>query len=580
MQLNKAKNFFQSFWGGIIVVIIVIAVVYLIYNSLKNKGVSFIVEGPELAKSGEIIDLHLIYSNNSRVVLQGGEIEIKLPEGILSVEEPSKNIINLYLGEIAPKDSEDKLFKVLITGEPKTSKTIQAVFRYRPKSLSSNFEIPVDYNISIFGSNFSLEMNFPQEIFLDQSFPLELHWENQTKEIFENLEIEALWPEGFNLVESNPSASSAQNNIWKLETITPYGSGKINITGLVSGEAGQTKKIAFILGIKSNQQFLPLAKTEGYIRLAANPLEIITLINGEQNYIASLGETLNVTINYKNNYSTPLRNLVLKTVLNGEALDFSTLKAPKALFTLRTQTLSWDGAKVEDLYNLNPQESGSLSFSIKLLKDWPMVSPAQKNPIIEIKSTLESANIPEGASVSTLPRAVSVNNIKINTVCGLEITSYFRDAASGIANQGKLPLRVDEPTDFTIHFKILNSFNTINKIKIQTSLPPGVEFTGQIGGNYGSNLPQYDKNNRQLIWEVGSVEAGSGYLTRPPELIFQVRVTPQYTQINQPVALIEETTFKAVDAFTLQEFSRVYSPVLSNKLTDTTVYPSQGIVQP
>jgi len=580
MQLNKAKNFFQSFWGGIIVVIIVIAVVYLIYNSLKNKGVSFVVEGPELAKSGEIIDLHLIYSNNSRVVLQGGEIEIKLPEGILSVEEPSKNIINLYLGEIAPKDSEDKLFKVLITGEPKTSKTIQAVFRYRPKSLSSNFEIPVDYNISIFGSNFSLEMNFPQEIFLDQSFPLELHWENQTKEIFENLEIEALWPEGFNLVESNPGASSAQNNIWKLETITPYGSGKINITGLVSGEAGQTKKIAFILGIKSNQQFLPLAKTEGYIRLAANPLEIITLINGEQNYIASLGETLNVTINYKNNYSTPLRNLVLKTVLNGEALDFSTLKAPKALFTLRTQTLSWDGAKVEDLYNLNPQESGSLSFSIKLLKDWPMVSPAQKNPIIEIKSTLESANIPEGASVSTLPRAVSVNNIKINTVCGLEITSYFRDAASGIANQGKLPLRVDEPTDFTIHFKILNSFNTINKIKIQTSLPPGVEFTGQIGGNYGSNLPQYDKNNRQLIWEVGSVEAGSGYLTRPPELIFQVRVTPQYTQINQPVALIEETTFKAVDAFTLQEFSRVYSPVLSNKLTDTTVYPSQGIVQP
>lgn len=580
MQLNKAKNFFQSFWGGIIVVIIVIAVVYLIYNSLKNKGVSFIVEGPELAKSGEIIDLHLIYSNNSRVVLQGGEIEIKLPEGILSVEEPSKNIINLYLGEIAPKDSEDKLFKVLITGEPKTSKTIQAVFRYRPKSLSSNFEIPVDYNISIFGSNFSLEMNFPQEIFLDQSFPLELHWENQTKEIFENLEIEALWPEGFNLVESNPSASSAQNNIWKLETITPYGSGKINITGLVSGEAGQTKKIAFILGIKSNQQFLPLAKTEGYIRLAANPLEIITLINGEQNYIASLGETLNVTINYKNNYSTPLRNLVLKTVLNGEALDFSTLKAPKALFALRTQTLSWDGAKVEDLYNLNPQESGSLNFSIKLLKDWPMVSPAQKNPIIEIKSTLESANIPEGAPVSTLPRAVSVNNIKINTVCGLEITSYFRDAASGIANQGKLPLRVDEPTDFTIHFKILNSFNNINKIKIQTSLPPGVEFTGQIGGNYGSNLPQYDKNNRQLIWEVSSVEAGSGYLTRPPELIFQVRVTPQYTQINQPVALIEETTFKAVDAFTLQEFSKVYSPVLSNKLTDTTVYPSQGIVQP
>ena len=582
MQLNKVKNFFQTFWAGILVALIAVGVVYFIYNSFKYKGVSFVVEGPDRVKSGEILNLHLIYNNNSRTTLQGGEIEIKLPKGVISVEEPDKEIVNVYLGEIASKSFEDKLLKVLVTGEPKTTKTIQAVFRYRPKSLTSDFEIPVDYNVLIYGSNFALEVNFPPEVFLDQSFPLELNWNSQSQEILDKygeIGIKASWPQGFNLVESNPVAAE-ENNFWPLGVIMPYASGKIRMTGLLFGEAGETKKIIFALGIKRSGEFLPLEKTEAYISLVNNPLEITTLVNGEKNYVADWGETLNVVINFKNNYTTPLRNLNLKTTLNGDVLDFSTLKAPKALFSLRTHTLSWDGTKVEDLYNLNPQDSGSLNFSIKLKEDWPMVSPAQKNPMIEIKTTLESANAPEEAPVAGLPTAVSINNIKINTNCNLEITSYFRDAKSGIANQGQLPLRVDEPTDFTIHFKILNSFNNLNNVQIKTSLPQGVEFTSMIAGNYGDNLPHYDKNNRILTWEVKSVEAGSGYLVQAPELIFQVRVTPQLSQINQAIELIEETTFKATDAFTLQEINKTYPPVFSNKLTDSTVYSFQGIVQP
>lgn len=581
MQLPKGKNFFQTFWGGIIVIIIVITLVYFIYNSLKSKGISFLVEGPDTAKAGEIISLHLIYSNNSRIVLQGAEIEIKLPKGVISIEEPDKEIVSFYLGEIAPKRSEDRSFKILVTGEPKTAKTIQAIFRYRPKTLTSTFEIPVDYRILIIGSNFNLSVNLPKEAFLDQGFPLEINWSNQSADIFDNMEIRANWPEGFSLIDSVPQIASRDiDNSWSLGAVIPYGNGKIKISGLLSGEPGQTKKISFVLGIKRGEDFLPVEKTESFITLMTNPLEIITLVNKEKNYIASLGETLNVDINFKNNYTTPLRNLILTVNLNSDVLDFSSLRAPKALFSSTRKTLTWDGSKVEDLYSLAPYESGSLSFSVRLLSSWPMVSIAQKNPIIEIKATLESANVPEGAPVADLPRAVSINNIKLNTNCDLSITSYFRDASSGIANQGRLPLKVEEPTDFTIHFKVFNTFNNVNNLKIKTRLPLGVEFTSQIAGNYGDNLPSYDKNTRLFVWEIPMVSSGSGYLTTAPELIFQVRVTPQYNQINQAISLIEETTMTGVDAFTLEEIQKTYPPVKTDRLTDKTVYPFQGIVQP
>ncbi|MGB9726647.1 MAG: hypothetical protein ACP5OX_02230 [Minisyncoccia bacterium] len=581
MQIPQGKNFFQTFWGGVVVVILIIAAVYFIYNSLKGKGVNFLVEGSDTVKSGEILDLHLIYNNNTRIVLQAAEIEVKLPEGVIFLEEPNKEVVNFYLGEINPKSFQDKLLKVLVTGEPKTTKTLQAVFRYRPKTLTSTFEIPLSYNILIIGSTFDLEANFPKEVFLGQSFPLEVKWNNLSNQAYDNIEIKANWPEGFDLVNSTPeTASESEKNQWKLGTVLPNGSGKLEITGLLSGEAGETKKIYFTLGVRRDKDFLPLEKTESFVTLASNPLEIETLVNQQKNYVANLGETLNVTIKFKNNYTTFLRNLVLKTTFNSDILDFNTLRAPKALFSLRTQTLTWDGSKVEELYSLSPQESGALSFSIRLKRDWPMVSLAQKNPIIEIRTTLESSNTPEGAPVSDLPRAFSVNDIKVNTQCDLAITSYFRDALSGIANQGNLPLKVDEPTDFTIHFKVFNTFNNVKNLKIKTRLPQGVEFTSQIAGNYGDNLPSYDKNTRQFVWEVPNVSLGSGYLIKAPELIFQVRATPQYSQINEAITLIEETTMTGIDTFTLEEINKTYPPIKTDRLTDKTVYPFQGIVQP
>ena len=76
----KIKNFLHSFWGGAIIVILVIILGYFLWGILTSGGIIFSLLGPDDMKSGEIGEFHLKYANNSRVTLEDCSIEINLPK--------------------------------------------------------------------------------------------------------------------------------------------------------------------------------------------------------------------------------------------------------------------------------------------------------------------------------------------------------------------------------------------------------------------------------------------------------------------------------------------------------------------
>ena len=580
MGENKIIRFFKSFWGGLIIAFLIFLVGYWGYSFFNQGTVSLLISTPDEVRSGELKSVGFTIINNSNNELIDTILIIKLPPGIFNPEDFDNDKIILNPGEIQKKSQKELSISLLMTGESNTLKTIEATFRYRPKNLNAYFEKKDTKNILVNGSVFKLSVITPNQAFLDQNFPLVISWSNVYEYLYENAEIRVEWPSGFNFQEANPKSISVDNNIWSLGIIKPGAEGKINIKGNLSGQAGESKRIIFALGMNKNNQFFPLVKTESVISLIENPLKIYTLINGATSYEANLGEELNFNIYYQNNYSSALRNVKLKVELSGDVFDYNSLKAPKGVYSKHLKQIVWDGLYVSDLYNLMPGESGSLGFTIKLKKEWPMLNKNQQNPVLEVKTTIESGNIPEGVEISELPRSTFINTIKINTQAFLLVESYHYDYASGIANTGILPLRVGQPTDFTIHFKIKNSYNALNNVIIQTTLPPWVEFTQQIAGNYGQSRPTYDPLTRTVVWEIGLIEAGSGILDKGYEAIFQVRVTPPSNFLYQPIPLTQEITFRAIDSFTGKAIEQILSPVISNKLTDQGVSSGQGIVQP
>ncbi|MGE4554610.1 MAG: hypothetical protein AB7D02_00510 [Candidatus Paceibacterota bacterium] len=581
MFISKVSRFFKSFWGGLAVAGLMILAGYLVYNFFNQGTVSLLIISPDEAKSGELKSIRFQILNNSNSDLEDTLLTIKLPPGIFNPEDFSNDEVVIELGKIDKKSQKEISYSLLITGENNTLKTIEANFRYRPKNISAYFEKNDSKNILINGSLFKLSVLAPNQVFQDQNFPLVLSWSNPYDYFYENVEIRATWPPDFSFQESNPNPVSLEsNNIWSLGVVNPGAEGKINIKGVLSGQAGEAKRIIFSLGINQNGQFFPLVNAESVVSLVENPLKIYTLVNGATSYEADLGEELNFSIFYQNNYSSSLRNVKIKVDLSGDVFDYDSLKAPKGLYSKQLKQIVWDGLYVSDLYNLVPGESGSLSFTIKLKKDWPMISKSQQNPLLEVKTTIESGSLPEGVELTELPKSAFLNTIKVNTQAQLVVESYHYDYASGIANTGNLPLRVDQPTDFTIHFKIKNSYNALNNVIVQTTLPYWVEFTQQVAGNYGANRPSYDPLTRTVVWDLNLIEAGSGILDKGYEAIFQIRVTPPSNFVYQPIPLTGEITFRAIDSFTGKAIEQILSPVMSNKLTDQAIFPGQGIVQP
>ncbi|MGB9763181.1 MAG: hypothetical protein ACPLW7_04130 [Minisyncoccia bacterium] len=576
------KKFFTSFWGGALLVVILLIIGYFIWTAFAKGNVSLVINGSSDINSGGEADLDISIINNSNLILEDAILSINLPQGVFPLGEINRNNIELNIGEIPKKKTIHQNISLMIIGEEQTAKNIEVNLSYRPKGLTSTFIKQANKNIIISGSSFNLNVNTPQKVFIGQNFPIVVNWTNLTNKSFNQVELIAEWPTGFSLSSSNPDVSKENglNNEWVIGAIGANGEGKINIQGNLTGQDGESKIIVFKLVVKQKDDILVLNKTENHVVLVKNPLVLNVSVNGDSDYIANLGDNLDVNITYLNNYNSSLRDLTLTVHLDGNVFDLSTLRAPKGTFSYRLQTITWMGDQVPSLYVLNPGQQDNLRFTVRLKKDWPMLSLAQKNIVLQIETNLQSKSVPEGVTYETLPQSSFINTIKLNSDFKVLVEAYYRDPPALIANSGSLPLKVDQPTDFTIHFKVMNTYNNVNNVLINTTLPVWARWTNQVAGNYGDNPPQYDESTRTVSWAIPVVNAGSGTLTKPLEAIFQIRITPSSSQANSSIVLINETTVTGTDTFTGQTINLTYPSILSTNLTDKTVLPSDGIVRP
>lgn len=575
------KNFFQSFWGGVITVFIFALFVYLLFGFFYQGEISFNIIGPNEVKAGEIAEFRFIYVNNSRTALENVEIVVLLPSGIISVEAPETRNIVINLERILSKTSGEKTLKLMALMVPEKSQVIHSSFHYRPKNLTAVFEKKAEKVVFISGSVFNLNLSLPKQVFVEQFFSLVIHWENLTNQAFADMRLKGQWPSGFSLKEANPRPREA-DNLWQLGELGPAAQGRINLQASLFGSSGESKQLVIVLETLVGREFFPIAQQEGFISLIEHPLALSTLVNGDIVYNADLGEQLEFKINFQNNFTTALRDLIIKTQLEGEIFDFRTLKTShQGFFTLRDRTIIWRGATVPQLYVLNPGERGEISFSVQLKNEnqYSFRHPDQKNIVLEVKTTIESSTIPPQLEGEGPVKTGSLVTIKLNTQPALVIGSYFRDAPSGILNIGSLPLRVGQATSFTIHWQIKNTFNALSSVEIKTVLPQGVEFTGRIAGDYGESAPVYNERTREITWLLASVPAGSGVLTKPLTAVFQIKVTPFLHQVNQAIPLTEAISLTATDVFTRKNFQLHYEAIKSTALTDKTVLPGDGIVR-
>ncbi len=575
----RPKISFLGILIGLGIALVIGSSAFGLWKLFQNRGVTFSFEGPNSVEAGSVntYTIHLV--NETRLALRKAYINIDLPDGVKWMEKPESLKVSLDLGDVNKGDIFDKTIQLLIVGEPRSAKDLKASLRYQTSGVSSPFQISDDVPVILRDSLFSIEGDVPQQVLDGQAVPLSLRWENRSSQNMDNVILNIAWPDNFVLADSNPRPTTG-NNSWNIGSLPPGAQGVINLTGIFKGSEGSTQKIVAFLKTTLGSTEIILGKNDSLAtNLVQNPLAFDMLVNDNQIINANPGDLLDVKLHYKNNYTEAIKNVAIKISFSGSMFDFKKIKPGKGLFSSKNLTLTWNSGNTPTLLIVQPGGEGTLNFSIPVISTYPIKKDTDQNFLLTLSGSATTTNT--FGSLGTLT-ANSEVNVKINSQPTLTQTIYQKDIISSFANSGPVPLRADQTTTFSIHWKIKNFSNNLNEVKVSATLPAEVYFTDKVAGNYGTNAPSYDEATRTVSWTIPVVAANSGNIAKAMEGVFQVAVKPSLSDVNSSIDFIGSTNLQATDAFTQEQYSLSLPAVKTSDIaqSDLSFGLGDGIVRP
>jgi len=375
------------------------------------------------------------------------------------------------------------------------------------------------------------------------------------------LRVKILYPSEFEFISSKPSA--LEKTEWDIGILNKAKGGRIEIAGRIFGEPGQQKIFHAELGVWQDGTFVLLKQVFQGIELVKPSLFITQQINGNPEYIASPGDLLHYEIFFKNIGDEPIRDLFLVAKLKGEPFDFETIKSELGSFEQGDNSIIFDSRRVPKLKFLEEQEEGSVEFWIEVKKKWDIKKSENINPIL-----INKVYLSQRKEFTT----------KVNTILDFSQKAYYNDEVFG--NSGPVPLKIGEPTTYTIIWQVKNHYNSVRNVKIKAVLPSGSLLTGKIFPEEQAEKFAFDSESREIVWTIGDVEAGQGILDQLPSIniAFQISFTPEDSQKGTFPEIISQAEITGEDAWTGEILSFI-SPAKNTSLSDDdTITQEQGIV--
>jgi hypothetical protein len=534
----------------ILTVIIGIAVFALVRQMMfQNGNATILIEGSSKVSSGKLLTYEISYKNENRLDIGDAVLRVTYPQNFKPENDSNFQIENLTsgffnLGTIKGKSEG----RVILNGKAYSPKGaliyLKAVLSYSPSGYSSQFQTNDQLGINVISAPINLEVLAPQNATSGNAIDYQINYKNDGEENIDNLVIETKYPDQFTLSSSNPRASS-DNNSWDIGSLGPGQGGKIIVSGTLEGEKDNIKKIEVAIGTREENEFIAYNSESADTKMIFSPLLIAQEVNGQKNLNVNAGDTLGFVINYKNNGNIGFRDVIVTEKIDSPILDYSTLKINGGSFDVDSKTITWKASDIASLKNLGVAQEGKLNFSIKVKDIFPVGEEKDKNFVIRSVAKIDSPDVPTPISMNKIISSNEIN-MKVNTKLVIEVKGYYND--QNISNFGPVPPKVGEETTYAIHWKALNIANDVSKAKVSANLPTNSEMTGRVFPE-DANL-EYNSRTNSIVWTIGNVKAGTGLLSSPPEVSFQVKIKPSPDQVGREVGLLGKTIFSAHDLFT------------------------------
>lgn len=541
-----------ALWGGIGVLgaAILIAAGLFLYGrtSFDVKSVTIEILGPREIKAGDRAVFTVVYKNGGRLPLSDAWLYFNLPENSefvkkAGVEEYEAGKLKISLDSI--NVGEESRFEIAarIFGASGEVKAVDAVLSYLPQGFSAEFESKTSFTSTISTVPLVLTFEMLENATAKQDFSAVLHYVSNSGGIFKNLAVKIEYPNTFTFKNADPEPF--QDNIWNIGDFDPGEEGKITIFGTIDGFEGENKIFNADVGyFDSSGEWRIYSSSVGATKISSSPLVLNQTVNGAAVYNGRIGELLSFQLNYRNNSNIGLAGVVIAARLEGAAFDLKSVKVDNGAFDGKIQSAVWNAATKPELSFLDPGEEGQVTFSVKIGDPLPVTDFNAKNFVISAAGKIYTETKPE--ELTGIPLSFETK-MEIKIITRLVLKALGQYSSAPIQNSGPIPPRVGQTTTYNIVWQLVNVSNDMEEVEVESSLPPNVEWLGQIAPA-GSNI-EYDKGTGKIVWRVGKLPAATGILKPVVWAAFKVAIVPAPLDIGKYVQLIYDSKARGKDSF-------------------------------
>jgi len=538
-------------------------------NIYSKEIIKLEISAPERVETGEEVEYIVKYKNNGDTRVEEPKLVFEYPENSITEDGYLRDEVGSEeLGEaIYPGQEKTFQFKARLLGKENENRQAKAILTYRPKNLESRYESKTTFTSIIEKVPLTFEFDFPSKVESDKEIKFQLNYFSYIDYPLSDLGIKIEYPSNFEFKRASPPA--LENTEWTINLLDKSEGGRIEITGEVSGNIGEKKIFEAKLGLWQDGEFILLKETSKGIEIIEPSLYISQQINGNPQYVANAGDLLHYEIFFKNIGEKALTNLSLVTKLEGKIFDLETLKTFDGVFGPGDNSIIFDWKKVSKLRFLDSQEEGRVEFWLNLKDDWQMDNLEDKNLTIKNKIYLAQ-------------QAREEFTYKVNSKLVVEQKGYFNDTVFG--NSGPIPPRAGETTTYTISWQIKNYYNPLKNVRVKAVLPAEVNLTGKIFPEEQNEKFAFDPSSREIVWNIGDLEAGIGVLdsdvtTISTSLAFQLAFKPTVSQKGRTPEIIKEVSIFAEDSWTEELLKSSDESINTTLPDDESITEQQGIVQ-
>ncbi len=552
---------------------------FFLQKPLPNVNVNTTLQ--DMVLVGETFPVEITYSNNSDQPLRNAALDVAFPEGIsLAAGDPSQRFSEFLLGDVAPGGYGKQDFNLIVTDGAQSVKKLDINLRYSvTNDTGSQFRSESYADVNVGDPAVTVNLATPQGIMTGQDFTITAAYQNNSTETMSGAKLTFTLPQGLEIKEGSttPTLAPFENGVWTLGDLQPSATGSITMTASFTGDAGFVSLPAAV-SVQSGGQTYSVWSATPQITVAQAPLALSIQVNGANQYVARPGDQLTYRLTYKNNSPVALSDVQLSAQISGSMLDLTRLQT-QGSFNSVTNTLSWAQANTPALANVDSGAQGYVEFSVPLKPAFAIRRLADKNFSVKLSATIQSATVAPGVQATETISSASAET-RIAGDIALAVLAYYHEPTAGIRNTGPYPPRVNQPTRFTIHWRLVNSATDMTGIHITAKLPPGVSFTGNVRSTVASSSPVYNSQLGTVSWDIPLIAATQGVLGAPAEAIFQIEVTPAVNQAGNVIQLLSDTVLNATDAWTGEGVSKDVQGKDSGLPDDPSAAGSGGIVQP